>query len=570
MTIKLSANSMNDIRVEANRKKAEKLRQDSKLNPHAKFIKRIEDTGWIDAVDPAPERDWTHTFAKTPTSKLISKSFIDKLPVDNALRTAYNNFTRVHDDNGNKFLRSSGNFATAVAIPSLLAGAALIPAANIAGMGYLAGWGINALTGGMLASGVAAGLKGTRHYLYAQDEKVRTDEFVTALKTHATNNLTDIHKYYNSVEDLKKTPMNESDILDSLVGLYSEANKYLKNKHNASLTDVYLSSDDKTHLQNYRRVDNNIFVSHELHKNMTSVPANLVDGLPPIDGIGGGNTGNVVRLKIKALQDIGVTINTDKLITEATPDGGTVNLDTLNTTLNTKYGSVLDNALLIYQGQKSMAAPIVEQVDKLLEIALIAYSKKMAQHASRNGIKDVPQLTSDLVGKILARIFLHMKISISDPKLSRILDALCDTKAFMVAADLNRSSADSTHAQKQKKIYKDADLSDMHGVHAKELDNVQASVVKNYNPPKSIQERLEAMQLAGKSKREAKNIVYGDLANAASRITGRDTYYTRPWLGFGEPVLQERKSGWKGKWLTPWPSFKTVDVKDVISGKTPR
>jgi hypothetical protein len=380
------------------------------------------------------------------------------------------------------------------------------------------------------------------------------NNFVKDLKEHAKNNLTDMHKYWNAADKLSKLSMSESDILETLSGLYTEANKHLQDNHNVNLTDVYLDIPDKDALKNYKPLVGD-YTAHTLDKNMTSVPVNLtIPNELPAGVTGDNDIKNVVNLKIKALKDIGVPININELSGSATD---------INKKINDKYGSVLDNALLLYQGKKSMASPIVDKIEKMLQNALTAYSKEVARQAKLKNLKNVPQLTSDLVEKIFSRIMLQVALPANDTKLSKILKAMSDTTAMKVSANLNTYSPDSAHAKQQKELYGKASLDDVYGMKATEDANDIKNFVRTYNPSKSSLQLLEAIK--DKPEYVKKNIVYKQEANRLSEKEGKPIWKTPTYFGQFEPELRTRRDNGLGWTRIPYIGTKKYENQKIYT-----
>ena len=482
-TVNFSKNNINDILKQAKQIETEQLRQNLKKKPVTKHLNQIESTGVIDAINYAPKHDWQHLFTNIPVSDYIDIGFVNK---NDATKNAFKELKDVQNEK--QWYKNFRNGFGGVAIGAGIAAATLTPLGQVAGLGYLAGWASTALATSTISTLGAI----TTQTLSAvnnihEKEKLAIDGFTKALDDYAKDNITDMHKYWSAVDKLSKVPMTEEQALNTLSNLYTEANNKLREQHNVSLVDVYLSSEDKSHLKSYGKVEPDSYKATSLTKDMQQLPPEINDdngfylqkgslfsnypnayNLPTSsdDDDKINELNKVIGFKLHALENAGVVVDKKRLGLS-----NDTSLDNINEALNKHYGTALDDAFLIYQGKHSMASPIIDKVEKVLQNALELFSKEAIKQAKARNLKKVPEITGQLVEKILSAVMLQTSIPANDTKLTKILNAIANNTALKVAANLNNYASDTDKAEKNKVLYAKASLDNLYDDEAIRVQN---------------------------------------------------------------------------------------------------
>lgn len=550
--VNFSKSTTNDILKQVKQAEAAQTRKKNKANHINNQLTSLENAGILDAINYAPKREWKHLFTHTPISDYIDGDFIKKLGREDI----NNSFSELKDvQNRKQIANKFRNVAGTLALGAGIVAATLTPLGHLTGLGYLAGFTNAAMTscGVLGAMGSTAQLVNTLHLNPEEDGAF--GKLKTSLTSYARDNVTDMHKYWNAVDKLSKLSLTEEQALNMLSGAYTEANNKLRSEHNTSLVDVYLDNDDKSNLKNYRQVDNSSFVAKQFSKNMTSLPITdsqiYLDKGIELTGITTNNNdinevNRIVGFKIKILDDIGVKVNKANLGLE----GKTYNADEdinkandFNNAINKAYGSALDDALLIYQGKHSMAAPIIEKVEKVLQNALEIFSREAIKQAKARNLKKVPEITEQLVEKVLSAIMLQTSIPANDTKLTKILNAIASNTALKVSANLNNYATDTGQAEKKKALYGAASLDNLYDDPM--LKKLRGKLSKIDND--EMKTALAFLGYEAKKQTEAKKI-FKDIVAREGKVKGK------PILGFNrdEKVVVRRV-----KWLPHFIPFVT-------------
>ncbi len=478
--VNFNKNNINDILKQAKQVEATQARKDLKKTPISKHISQIEGTGVIDAINYAPKREWKHLFTAIPVSDQIDSGFINKLN-DDKLKESLNELKDVQERKQitNNIRNATGSLALGLGV----AGALLMPASYVAGLGYLASWGAGSLTSAIGLGTTSAVMQGFNRFAFNEEEQNRFNDFKTKLSNIASSRMTDMHKYYHATDKLSKVPMSEEIALKTLSNLYTEANNTLREKHNVSLVDVYLNHDEKNQLKGYQAVGDSIYAAKYFTKNMETLPENIdnadfyntkgaiftadattATATTTADASAVANTvanlKSVIGFKLHVLENIGVSVDKSKLKNDKGEDVTT--LEDINNAINTHYGAALDDALLIFQGKHSMAAPIINKVEKVLQNALEIFSQEVIKQAKARNLKNVPEITGKLVEKVLSAIMLQTSIPANDTKLTKILNAVANNTALKVSANLNNYASDTNKAEENKILYASASLDNLY------------------------------------------------------------------------------------------------------------
>ncbi len=550
-TVNFSKNNINDILKKAKQIETAQTRQNLKKTPIAKHLSQLEEVGVIDAINYAPKREWGDLFTHTPSFKYINEGFVKSKGLGDEFDTLKNiQFNK-------QWTKNIRNASAGLAIGAGIAAAALNPLGHIAGLGYLATWAMpTAITAG-IAGLTSATMQAVNAHNLTENGGFNTQEaeafnnLTNALKTRVGSNITDMHKYWNAADKLAKVPMSESEALKTLSNIYTEANNKLRGNHNVSLVDVYLSSDAKNNLKNYATVDDNVYQATSLSKDMTELPVSLQHEHFTRKGTDFTNDFStaaaaaaddnddlkkVIGFKLHALEDIGVTVDKTKLVLE-----GEHTVANINNAINNHYGPALDDALLVYQGKHSMAAPIVEKVEKVLHNALEIFSEQVIKQAKARNLKNVPKITGELVEKVLSAIMLQTSIPANDTKLTKILNAIANNTALKVSANLNNYASDTNKAEQNKAFYAAASLDNLYDNDALRIKEATKKLTaKDLSGLARLAEGFSAQNLQDTDAKTLKQI-----ASNLSNHTGEKVWVSKPLL-WGKPTLKTRR--YNGLW----------------------
>jgi hypothetical protein len=560
--VNFSKNSTHDILKKAKQIEAEQTRKNLKKTPIAKHLNQLENSGVLDAINDAPKREWGDLFTHMPSFKYINEGFVKS----KGLSTEFDALKAVQCNK--QWAKNIRNVSTGLAIGAGIAAAALNPLGHVAGLGYLAGWAMpTAITAGV-AGLTSVTMQAVNAHNFTENGGFNIQEadafnnFTNALKARVGNNITDMHKYWHAADKLAKVPMSESAALKALSSIYTEANNKLRETHNVSLVDVYLNSDEKTNLKNYTAVADASYTATSLSKDMTELPTSLdhahfeTKGTAFTDGASDNNDDlkKVIGFKLHALEDIGVTVDKAKLGLDDTHT-----IADINDAINKHYGVALDDALLVYQGKHSMAAPIIEKVEKILHNALEIFSEQVIKQAKARNLKNVPKITGEVVEKVLSAIMLQTSIPANDTKLTKILNAIANNTALKLSANLNNYASDTNKAEQNKVLYA-----------AASLDNLYDNDVLRI---KEVSKKLTAKDLSGLadlaetfSEQNLKNAdakILKQIATNLSKTTGEKVWVSKSYLG-GKPTLKTRR--YNGLWnIIPNVTSKAFDIQENTS-----
>lgn len=546
-TVNFSKNNINDILKKAKQIETAQTRQNLKKTPIAKHLSQLEDAGVIDAINYAPKREWGDLFTHTPSFKYINEDFIRR----KGLGAEFDALKNVQYNK--QWTKNIRNVSTGLAVGAGIAAAALNPLGQVAGLGYLATWAMpTAITAG-IAGLTSATMQAVNAHNFTENggfniqESEAFNTLTNALKTQVGNKITDMHKYWNAADKLAKVPMSESEALKALSSIYTEANNKLRSNHNVSLVDVYLSNDVKNNLKNYTTVNDNAYEATSLSKDMTELPIALQHNHFTTKGtafIGEADASKdtnkktndddlkkVIGFKLHALEDIGVTVDKSKL---GLTDTSTV--ADMNNAINKHYGAALDDALLVYQGKHSMAAPIVEKVEKVLHNALEIFSEQVIKQAKARNLKNVPKITGELVEKVLSAIMLQASIPANDTKLTKILNAIANNTALKVSANLNNYASDTNKAEQNQALYAAATLDSLYDNNALRIKEATKKLTAHdLSGLASLSEEFAEQNLQDKDVETLKHI-----AAHLSNSTGQKVWVSKPLL-WGKPTLKTRR-----------------------------